>query len=135
MELWTYQHAITLLPALGIMILIAVLLRRTIGKRDDKIRRIPLQILAVVLLVLEVGKQIVSFTRGYDLYHIPLHFCSLFLVTMPLAAFYNGKYVQQVRAINAAFCTAMTALLLIYPALIYPLYKEELQIPVEIAKI
>ena len=67
MSLWTPEHAITLLPALVGMILLAVLLRKMLGNRDWKIRMIPVQILAVVLLLLEVGKQAVSLWRGYDL--------------------------------------------------------------------
>ena len=82
MELWTPQHAQTLLPALAIMIVIAIILRLTIGKKDLKIRMIPFQILACLLFLIEIGKQIVSFKGGYDLYHIPpafllpVYFCA-----------------------------------------------------------
>jgi hypothetical protein len=80
---------------------------------------VPVQIITVVLLLLEVGKQGVSLSRGYDLYHIPLHVCSLFLFIMPAMAFYHGKHCQGVRAVAAAFCTAVFALMMIYPNLIY----------------
>ena len=39
MELWTPEHAKTLLPAVALMLVIGVVLRRTIGKKDIKIRR------------------------------------------------------------------------------------------------
>jgi hypothetical protein len=80
---------------------------------------VPVQIITVVLLLLEVGKQGVSLSRGYDLYHIPLHVCSLFLFIMPAMAFYHGKHCQGVRAVAAACCTAVFALMMIYPNLIY----------------
>lgn len=119
MVLWTPEHIKTQLPAMGIMLVIAVLLRLWLGKKSFKIRMIPLQIIAVIFLLLEVGKQIVSFSRGYDLYHIPLHFCSLILFTLPFMAFYNGKYASGIRGIATAVCCAVFWLTTIYPDLIY----------------
>ena len=125
MELWTAAHAKTLPLALLAMIVISVILRLTIGKKSLKIRMIPLQIIAILLVVLEIGKQYVSFTRGYDLYHIPLHYCSLFIFAVPAMAFYTGKHFAKVRAIGAGFCGAMATLLLIYPNLIYGAWNIE----------
>ena len=119
MELWTKQHAITLLPAVGVMLLLAAALKFWLGKKSFQIRMIPIQIIAVMLLLLEVGKQGLSLKEGYDLYHLPFHFCSLFIFMLPIMAFYRGKYQQQVFAITAALCSSVFALMLIYPDLIY----------------
>jgi hypothetical protein len=107
------------------MIVIAIILRLTIGKKDLKIRMIPFQILACLLFLIEIGKQIVSFQNGYDLYHIPLHFCSLFIFALPLMAFYRGKHQNTVFEIVTVLCTSMTLLMLIYPALIYGSWNIE----------
>ena len=119
MVLWTPEHTKTLLPAIIGMIIISVVLRLLLIKKDVKIRMIPLQVIAVILLLLEVGKQTVSFSRGYDLYHIPLHFCSLVMFTLPFMAFYKGKYATGIRAIATAVCGATFWLTAIYPDLIY----------------
>ena len=119
MELWTSEHAKTLLPAVAVMILIAAILRMTLGKKDPKIRMIPFQIISCILFLLEIGKQVLSLMNGYDLYCLPFHFCSLFIFMMPLMAFYNGKHKAAVTAITASICTATTLLTLIYPCLIY----------------
>ena len=119
MQLWTAAHAKTLPLSLLAMIVIGIALRLVIGKKSIKIRMIPLQIIAILLVVLEIGKQYYSFTHGYDLYHIPLHYCSLFIFAVPLMAFYTGKGYEKVRAVGAGFCGAMATLLLIYPNLIY----------------
>lgn len=119
MELWSSAHVKTLLPALAVMIVIALALRAAIGHKELKIRMIPFQVLSCILLVLEVGKQILSFRRGYDLYHIPLHFCSLFIFAMPLMSFYRGKHRQTVAAVTSTLCASVFLLLLIYPCLIY----------------
>ena len=119
MELWTTTHAKTLLPAVTIMLILCIVLRKMLIKRELKYRMIPLQIVGVLLLALEVGKQVVSFSRGYDLYHIPFHFCSTLLIAIPAMAFYKGKYADRVRAVGTALTGATCWLTLIYPVLIY----------------
>lgn len=119
MELWTPEHTKTLLPSIVVMLVISAVLRLTIGKKDLKIRMIPFQILACVIFFLEVGKQWVSYNRGYDLYHLPFHFCSLFIFMLPLMAFYKGKHRSVVTGITAAISGAMFLLTAIYPNLIY----------------
>lgn len=119
MELWTAEHAKTLIPAIAVMIVIGIVLRLTVGTKDIKTRMIPFQILACILLALEVGKQLVSLCQGYDLYHLPFHFCSLFIFAMPLMAFYNGRHKTVVSGVTSALCAALFLLMLIYPNLIY----------------
>lgn len=119
MELWSQQHLQTLLPAVAVMIVIAVLLRKMLIKKPHYIRMIPLQIVAILLFLIEVGKQVTSFSRGYDLYHLPFHFCSLFIFMLPIMAFYRGKHKQTVYAITAALCMSVFLLMMIYPCLIY----------------
>lgn len=119
MELWSAEHVKTLLPALAAMLVLAAVLRFALGNRSHKIRMIPIQVIACLLLLLEIGKQAVSLGRGYDLYHLPFHFCSLFIFMLPIMAFYKGKHKQTVYGITAALCMSVCVLMLIYPALIY----------------
>ncbi len=119
MELWTQAHKETLIPSLVVMVIVAAVLRAFLGKKDIKIRMIPFQILACVIVLLEIGKQYFSLARGYDLYHLPFHFCSLFIFMLPLMAFYRGKHLQAVTAITSAISAAMFLLMIIYPNLIY----------------
>ena len=119
MELWSQNHVKTLLPSFIVMIALGVVLRIFLGKKPEKIRMIPFQICTVFLLVLEIIKQVKSFINGYDLYHIPLHFCSLFLYLLPLMSFYNGKYKDRVRAVTTTVCGALFMLMAIYPSVIY----------------
>ena len=119
MELWSQNHVKTLLPSFIIMIILGVVLRIFLGKKSEKIRMIPFQICTVFLLILEVIKQVKSFVDGYDLYHIPLHFCSLFLYVLPAMAFYSGKHKDKVRAITTTVCASLFLLMTIYPSVIY----------------
>lgn len=119
MILWTHEHAVTLLPAVVIMIIVAALLQRYLCNKPRHIRVIPMRIVAVLLVLLEIGKQVLSLIRGYDLYHIPLHFCSLFIFMIPVAAFYTGRHREKIMGITGALCYAVVILMLIYPNLIY----------------
>ena len=119
MQLWTPEHVRTLLPALAFMILFSALLGRLLRNKSDKIRMLPLQIIAVILVLIEIGKQVISLIRGYDLYHLPFHYCSIFIFMLPLAAFYRGKKQAELRGVTAALCAAVFLLMMIYPNLIY----------------
>lgn len=119
MQLWTLEHAVTLLPSVSLMIVVACLLRHFLIGKPMKIRMIPFQIISGVLFAIEIGKQIVSFSRGYDLYHIPVHFCSLFIFLLPLMSIYHGKHEHSIRAITTGLCASVFLLMMIYPSLIY----------------
>ncbi len=119
MELWSVQHAKTLLPAFVLMLLLAAVLHKRLKNKSEAVRMIPLQAVAVLLVLLEVGKQGVSLSQGYDLYCLPFHFCSLFIFMLPIMAFYRGRHKSTVRAITAALCMSVLVLMLIYPCLIY----------------
>ena len=80
---------------------------------------IPIQIIAVIIIVIEIIKQVQSLVEGYDLYFIPLHFCSLFIFFIPLFAFYKGKGKEYIRSFAVIASAMMSVFLLVYPDLIY----------------
>lgn len=119
MELWSQMHIRTLLPSMVLMLVLALVLRKCLIGKEWKVRMIPFQILAVVFILLELGKQILSLIRGYDLYHLLFHFCSLVVIMVPMMAFYRGKHQQKIIAITASLLTSVVLLMAVYPALIY----------------
>ncbi len=119
MGLWTYMHTVTVIPAIAAMIIIGFILRFALKDKPLKTRMIPFQILASIAIAIEIGKQVVSLSRGYDLYHLPFHFCSLFIFALPVMAFYNGKHRNAVTAVTTALSASLFLLMLIYPNLIY----------------
>ena len=119
MTLWTPTHIRTWLPSIIVMLAIAVAMRLTLGKKSIKIRRIPFQILACLIVVLEIGKQALSLAQGYDLYTLPFHFCSMLIFLPFIMAFYRGKHERTVSCITTAVASATALLTTIYPDLIY----------------
>ena len=119
MGFWTFEHVVTVIPTFAIFILFSLLMRRLLLKRSYAARMLPIRIIAVIIVFIEIGKQICSAARGYDLFHIPLHFCSIFLYVLPLMAFYKGKYEEKVRSVATSTMTALFIGMLIIPGVIY----------------
>ena len=119
MTLWTPTHVQTLLPAIIVMLILAAILRLTLGKKDREIRMIPFQFFSCALVVLEIGKQAFSLYRGYDLYHLPFHFCSMLIFLPAIMAFYRGKHEKTLSCITTAVLAAVFILTAVYPDLIY----------------
>ena len=119
MGLWTKDHVNTIFPTFAIMILIALLMRPLLLKKSYEIRMIPIKIISILLVLAEVGKQVYSISIGYNFFHFPLQFCSMFVFILPVFAFYRGKWQSEVGSIA---CAAMIVLLfgmLIVPNVIY----------------
>lgn len=64
----------------ALVVLLAVLLRH----RSEQVRGIPTAIVAAALLFIEVLKQRWNILGEFDYYMLPFHYCSLFLVVIPL---------------------------------------------------
>lgn len=129
-ELWSLQHLKTLPIAILVMVVVAIILRKCLINKPLKIRAIPFFVVSALLFILEIFKQVISFADGeYDLYHIPLHYCSI-LIFVPLFAslyIYFGKPEKQskVMSLAVATCTATALLTVIYPCLIYGSWNIE----------
>lgn len=119
LQLWTRLHAITYIPTFCVMIFVAIMLRRILIKKEEKVRLIPLKIIAILLIVLEIGKQITSISQGYNLYHLPFHFCSLFILFIPLAAFYSGKWRKSIFSFTTVISSTLFAFMLVCPSNAY----------------
>lgn len=122
MGLWTPQHAMTVLPAIVVFIGVAFLIGWLLRNKSETIRRIPLQVIAVIIIGLEIAKQIKSGIGGeYDLYSLPFHYCSLFLYLLPLHAFLqgNGKFRKFVNAATLGCLASLFFFMLVMPSIVY----------------
>lgn len=120
MGLWTVEHAYTVLPAIAIYIVVSIFIARLLKGKSEKVRYIPFQIMATVILILEVIKQIYNIgENGYDLYALPFHYCSLFLYLLPLHSFYKGKYKDYVDTATFGTCSSLFFFMLVMPAIVY----------------
>lgn len=82
----------TVLPwSFVVIAILSIVICILTNEKKEETKRIPLMIISVIMLGLEIAKQIINIVHGYDLWTIPLHFCSLFLYIFPLASFFKGK--------------------------------------------
>ena len=125
MGLWTLTHLWQIVPTFLVFAVLTFIAVKLIGKRTERVRRIPLQIIAVTILVLEVLKQINSFGEDgtYNMYSLPFHYCSLFLYLLPLDSFYHGKFKPFISAANFACLASLALDMILMPAVIYPAYQ------------
>ena len=116
---WTPLHVYILIPQFIIYAVLALILSRKLKNKDYETRLLPLKICTILLLIMEVAKQITGIVTGYSTYWIPLHFCSLFLYFHPLACFYKGKYRDVFLLIAGVISTCLFLFMVIYPNVIY----------------
>ena len=117
--MWTKLHLMTLLPCCAIYIIIAYVLSVILKNKSEKVKLIPSKIIAVLLIVFEITKQILAIKNGYSKWTLPLHFCSQFFWLIPLMAFYNGKYKYTVREISTTASAMLFLFMCIYPSSVY----------------
>lgn len=114
---WTKEEVIVLPIALVIMIALSVLLGCLLKNKSEKIRIIPLQAIAIILLVLEVIKQIYHIAnKTYSTWQIPLHFCSTFLIWLPMATLARGKVQQIGKTMSFSFGSLLLISFYIMPS-------------------
>lgn len=119
MGLWTIEFFWGVIPWFLFFASFAYLLRFLLkGKEKTKIWI--LRGIAIAILVLEVAKQVVSLSKGYSLYHLPFHYCSLFLLVLPFHAFSFGKFKKYVDGISFATLTSLFFVYMIVPTVLYP---------------
>lgn len=100
-----------------IMLIIAVVLRNHLIDKDYKSRYNPLLVIAFLIIVLDVSKQLRGIMVGYDKTIIPLYFCSFFNLLYPLAAFSRGK-VKQIAQVMASVYSFMVLMgLYLFPTM------------------
>ena len=125
MGFWSKLHLLTVIPTFVGFIIIALLLRKLLIKKSYKIKMLPIKIIAVIVILIEFGKQLCSILIGYDLYHLPFHFCSIFVYVLPLFAFYTGKGKNYVKSFSTATMSVLFIGMLVMPEVIYSYERIE----------
>ena len=112
MIVWNKSEMIILPLMLLFILLITIILGLLLKNKSQKIKSLPLLVLSIIVLVLEITKQIENIVDGFSWWAIPLHYCSLFVFFFPLAQFGNEKLKTIFKPV--AFTTATCMFLLFY---------------------
>ena len=109
---YTKAERVVLPIAFLIMLLLSLLLRLLLFDKSEKVKKIPFVVVTSLMILGELIKQIRGIIVGYDLWWIPLHFCSTFFVWLSLAEFTKGEFAGRMK--NVAFLTTLCLVVAIY---------------------
>ena len=105
--------------ALFAIIIMGVILKHVLRNKSENMRHLPLMVIAGVLFVLEIIKQVYHIVCGtWHTWYIPLHFCSYFLVWYTVSFFARGKVRQSMYACSLTGGIIVSILLLVAPRMI-----------------
>lgn len=110
---WTKDEALIVPIGLVIIIFLSVIINFCLRNKSEKIKRIPLLIITIIVLILEIIKQVYSLIKGYDLWKLPLHFCSIFLFVFSFASFGKGplRKIGDVISLSGGFAVLIAFLI------------------------
>lgn len=89
------KHIINMVVFIGLSLFFAFFLGLKNKSKDDKTKNKPLIVAAILIDSLEIIKLIIACVKDGSctplLYNLPLFFCSIMLIAIPLAAFTKGR--------------------------------------------
>lgn len=113
MVLYSKNDLIFMSLALVLMLIITAALYFLLKDKSERAKRIPFVVIAALMIVLEIFKQIENFTsESVNIYWLPFHYCSLFFFFFPLAEFTHGRIREYFKAVS--FVAALTVSIFIY---------------------
>ncbi|MBO5737034.1 MAG: YwaF family protein [Clostridia bacterium] len=95
-----------------ILLVCTFLLWLLLHNKSERWQSVPFKVIAILLIVGEAGKQIISIKQGYNFWHLPLHFCSTYFIWFSLAEFSVGKMRQTMQ--NVAFVATLYLCVALY---------------------
>ena len=98
--------------AFCILLVCTILLWLLLRNKSETWQSVPFKVIAVLLVIGELGKQIVSIKQGYNFWHLPLHFCSTYFIWFSLAEFSVGKMRKTMQ--NVAFVATLYLFVALY---------------------
>ena len=111
------EDELTTMPAvLVILLFMALVLAFLLHDKPRRVRQIPTMVIAVALLVLEGIKQRWNALGGFDAYMLPLHYCTLFVILIPLAELCGERLSRFFRPAAAAMCFIVSMAMYSYPS-------------------
>lgn len=113
---WSRGDVEVLPVATFAIIFLAVVFGLVLRNKSEKVRSLPLKGLAILIVLLEVCKQIYyNVYEPFTYYVLPLHFCSTFIWRMPLAQFTRGKVQRFFKPMPFCYSLIVIALIYAYP--------------------
>lgn len=116
MFIWSASDKIAIPVTVLIICVAAIVLYFLLRNKSSAIKRIPLQIISVFVIGLEIAKQIYySSQPEFDYYVLPLHFCSMILLLMPLSQLFGDRFGKIFKPMAFVYSLLVFILVLVNP--------------------
>jgi hypothetical protein len=102
-------------PVLLAIIVVVTILALLLRKKSERVRAIPMAIVALMLLFIEAVKQRWNLLGEFDYYFLPLHYCSLFFVIIPLAELFGTRMSRIFRPVAVCMSFMVSVATCVYP--------------------
>lgn len=113
---WSQSDIVVIPVTILIICAMAVGLHFLLKNKDRRQKRIPLQIISVFIVGLEIAKQIYYHDNpDFTYYVLPLHFCSLILLLMPLSQLFGEKVGRIFKPMAFIYSILVFILILVNP--------------------
>lgn len=113
---WNKDDAIVIPLTYAFFCVAAIIWRLAFKNAKPVLKTLPLKILAVTVLLAEIAKQIYyNCFEDFTLYILPLHFCSLFFVIMPLSQLCGKKVGAIFKPATFVYSFFVLVLILVNP--------------------
>lgn len=97
------------------IVLVALILAIALRCRSEHIRSIPTSCIAIILLFFEIIKQRWNILGDFNHFYLPFHYCSLFLLFIPLSELCGKRLKRIFRPITACMAFSVSVGMYIYP--------------------
>lgn len=98
-----------------VIVLVSAILALILRHRSERVRSIPTAIVAVALILMEFIKQRWNILGEYDPYYLPIHFCSLFVLFIPLAELCGKRFSRIFRPIAVCLSFIVSGAMYVFP--------------------
>ena len=115
---YTWSQFISLLFWLILIVGFSFTYKQYTKNKDESIKEIPLKVIAIVVVILELIKLFYNYKSDFLFDSLPLHFCHMYLLWLPLSVFTKGRFKHKLQCISVIACLYMTVLMYIFPSAI-----------------
>lgn len=115
---YTEAEFIVLGISLLVILAISFVLRLVLKNKSNMAKQAPFFVITVILLVLEIIKQVLAMQGGYSIGALPMHFCSTYFVWFSLANFTKGKFRAAMKTVAFVSTIYLVALFYFAPVIV-----------------
>ena len=98
------------------LVLLAVALGLLLRRRSERVRGIPTAVVALAMLLGEIIKQRWNMLGEFNAFYLPFHYCSLFVLILPLSELFGKRMSHVFRPIGTCMAFVVAVAMYVSPS-------------------